>query len=245
MTSSATAAVADDPVRERVRGAAVAVVEDRERVGVLAFDQGHQILVGESLQCLGCERGVQFRRGPSRDMSLRDRSHGGSVASAGSEIVSPNASRQGGVREHIKSSTAVLHPGRRRAGDRRDHRLLLQLELRHRGHRGRQGHRRGVRDPRRQRLAQHRAHPARRARAGRRREHLRGADLLPRRRPASTCCSRSGASSTDDGGDPRAAAAQRRGQRPAPAARADRARRRRGDAEDGPRRVRTTSARPP
>ena len=45
-------AVADDPVGERVGGAAVAVVEDLERLGVLAADEGHQLLVGQSLRLL-------------------------------------------------------------------------------------------------------------------------------------------------------------------------------------------------
>ena len=49
-TSSAAAAVADDPVGERVGGTAVAVVEDLEGVGLLALDERHQVLVGEALK---------------------------------------------------------------------------------------------------------------------------------------------------------------------------------------------------
>ena len=49
VTSSAAASLADDPVGERVGDAAVAVVEDLERLGVLLPDQRHQLLVGQPL----------------------------------------------------------------------------------------------------------------------------------------------------------------------------------------------------
>ena len=53
-TSSAAVAVADDPVGERERRAAVAVVEDLECERVLAVDVSHQLLVGEPLRAERC-----------------------------------------------------------------------------------------------------------------------------------------------------------------------------------------------
>jgi hypothetical protein len=35
---------------ERIRGASMAVVDDREGVGVLLVDEGHQVLVREALE---------------------------------------------------------------------------------------------------------------------------------------------------------------------------------------------------
>ena len=43
-------AVADDPVGERVGGAAVAVVEDLEGERVLGRNERHQVLVGQALE---------------------------------------------------------------------------------------------------------------------------------------------------------------------------------------------------
>ena len=50
MTSSAAVRLADDPIRQRVGGPGMTVVEDLEGERVLARDQGHQVLVGEALE---------------------------------------------------------------------------------------------------------------------------------------------------------------------------------------------------
>ena len=66
VTSSASRAVADDPVGQRVGRAAVAVVEDLEGVRVLAVDEGHQVLVGEAVEAAGVTGGHRLAVDPSR-----------------------------------------------------------------------------------------------------------------------------------------------------------------------------------
>ena len=95
VTSSATERVADDPVGERVGGPAVAVVEDRERVGVAPLDQSHQVLVGESLQRLGCEPFSHLTpvRSQARiGSSVRERSDSGTVRTRPEEVPALSAS---------------------------------------------------------------------------------------------------------------------------------------------------------
>ena len=66
VTSSADPAVADDPVGERVGRAAVPVVDDLERARVLALDERHQVLVGESLKGFDVHsRSLPALHGPS------------------------------------------------------------------------------------------------------------------------------------------------------------------------------------
>ena len=196
----------------------MAVVEDLERVGVLALDEGHQVLVGESLQRLGCE--LVSHRDPLYVRRREIGSSGTSATSADSVARSalptparriPRCPASSPARLYCTLVGAVLviagiigffYSSSFDTGARRSRR-----------------HRRRVRDPRRQRLAQRRPHRARAARARLVAGSPSGARTYgARRRACSTSCSaiwgfidRPG-----DGILLGSMPGQRRGQRPAP-----------------------------
>ena len=73
----------------------MAVVEDRERVGVAPLDQSHQVFVGESLQRLGCEPFSHLTpvRSQARiGSSVRERSDSGTVRTRPEEAPALSAS---------------------------------------------------------------------------------------------------------------------------------------------------------